>query len=184
MEDSEFFLKIDAMLSETLSTRQIKVICDNFKENINKHVDEPLASLKFKEKGEEIVRMFLEMNQHIFLSKCKDVSSEYKFIKNGKELSYEINTDIGNKSEAGDVEIEFERDEKSSGIDATKAEYWISYFPHLNQIWLIKVKKLKELIETNKETIGIYEKSGESNTKAYILNREEFGSYFKIVNVC
>lgn len=196
MENSEFFNSVDSMLNETLSKKSLKDICEDFKEevttNMGKYVDDYKTSLKMGEKGEAIVRLFLENIGYIFISNCTDISHDYKFIKGGKEVGFEIKTDVGHKRknekdeiyETGNMAIEYECRGNSSGISVTKADFWISYFPHLNQIWLIKTEKLKDVIRANKDTIKKIE-GGDTNsrTKMFLLNREKFKSEFRVAEV-
>lgn len=198
MGDSEFFSNVDIMISEKLIIKSLKDICTEFEkevtENRGKYINDFKLSLSMGEKGENIVRKFLENKDYIFLSKCEDISHDYKFIKNGKEYIFEIKTDAGhirnNKQtgelyETGNMAIEYESRGKPSGIKATKAEFFITYYPLLNELWLMKTAKLKELIKENEETIKKVEDAGDSNsnTKIYLLKRDKYKSKFSIANL-
>lgn len=184
------------MLVETLSVKPLKEICEAFKEevttNMGKYVDDYKSSLKMGEKGEVIIRRFLENLGYVFISKCTDNSHDYKFVKGGKEVGFEIKTDVGHKRknerdeiyETGNMAIEYECRGKASGISVTKADFWISYFPHLNQAWLIKTEKLKDIIRTNNKTLKRTEGGDtDSRTKMFLLNREKFQPEFRVTNV-
>jgi hypothetical protein len=198
MENLEFFNSVDSMLCETLSKKQLKEFCEDFEKEVEanngKYANDFKLALKMGETGERIVRMFLENLGYVFLSKCVDISHDYKFLKDGKEFVFEIKTDVGhyrlNKKtdkfyDTGNVAIEFECRNKPSGIDATKADFFVTYFPRLNEIWLIKTNKLRKLIEDNKDNIIDTENSGddESNTRLHLLKRKKFKPEFRVTNL-
>ena len=60
----------------------------------------------------------------------------------------------------------------------TKADWWVNTFHYLNELWFIKVSNLKKLIKENdfKQT----EQSGDdgSNTRGYLIPREQFKENF------
>jgi hypothetical protein len=196
MNDIEFFSKVDTMLSETLTVKSLEELCAEITEEVTKnkgkYVDNFKLSLALGEQGERVVRKFLESLGYTFISKSEEISHDYKFIKDGKEYMFEIKTDGGhirpNKKtgelyETGNMVIEYESRGKNSGIAATKADFFVTYYPQLNEIWLIKTEKLKDLLRENKDslkrTIG-----GDSNseTKMFLLNREKFKNNFRITN--
>jgi hypothetical protein len=181
MENLEFFNSIDSMLNETLSKKPLKEICEAFKEDVvsnrDKYVDDSNLALEMKETGESIVRMFLENLGYVFLSKCEDISHDYKFLKGGKEFVFEIKTDV----DTDNMAVEYECRGKKSGIAATKADFFITYYPQLNEIWLIKTEKLKELIRKNKDTIKKIDTA--DGIKLFLLKRDKYKPEFRITNV-
>jgi len=197
MEDLEFFTNIDNMLSETLSTKTVSELCTELEKDIklNKgsYINNFESALSMGEKGESIVRKFLENLGYIFLSKCEDISHDYKFLKNGKEYIFEIKTDVahlfedektGSLRDTGNMAIEYESRGKKSGISVTKADFFVTYYPQINEIWLIKTEKLKDIIRENKDTIKKVENAGDtnSNTKLFLLKRETYKTNFRIAN--
>lgn len=196
MKDLDFFTSVDNMLSETLTVKSLEDLCIEIDEEVTKnkgkYVDNFPLSLALGEQGERVVRKFLESLGYTFLSKSEEISHDYKFIKNGKECMFEIKTDgahirpnkeTGELYETGNMVVEYESRGKASGIAATKAEFFITYYPQLNEIWLIKTEKLKDLIRENKDTIRktVGGDSG-SNTKMFLLNRERFKKEFRVTN--
>jgi hypothetical protein len=57
------------------------------------------------------------------------------------------------------------------------------YFPYLKEAWFITVNELKELISKN--NFKLSENSGDidSETKGYLLPRNEYFNNFKVINV-
>ena len=198
IKNEELFSNIDAMIKNTLEVKTIKEICNELErevsENKGKYVNNFKLALEMGENGEKIVRKFLENLGYIFLSKCEDISHDYRFLKNGKEYVFEIKTDVAHMREdkltkeirdTGNIAIEYESRGKNSGIAATKADFFVTYYPHLNEIWLIKTEKLKNLIRENKETIKKVENAGDSNsnTKLFLIKRDKFKDQFRVTNV-
>lgn len=197
MEDLEFFSKVDTMLSETLTVKPIEEMCKELTRELEENRGKCIGNYKYSSiiggKGERIVRTFLENLGYVFLSQCKDISHDYIFLKNGKEQMFEIKTDSAHMREnkdktdffdSGNMAIEYECRGKKSGILATKADFFVTYYPHLNEIWLIKTKKLISLLTENKDTIKKIENAGDegSNTKLCLLKREDFKEHFRIAN--
>lgn len=185
------------MLEETLSKKTLNELCEEFETEIKgsqgKYKNDFNFALKMGEDGEKVVRAFLESLDYIFLSKCEDINYDYKFLKGGKEYIFEIKTDIahlfldektGNMRDTGNLVVEYESRGKKSGISATKADYFVTYFPQINEIWLIKVDKLKEMIREHNSEIRRVENAGDkdSNTKIFLISREKYKTHFRIAN--
>jgi hypothetical protein len=45
--------------------------------------------------------------------------------------------------------VEFKCRGKASGIETSKAKWFVTYFKYLNEIWFITTKNLKTLISNN-----------------------------------
>ena len=178
MEDLEFFSKVDTMLSETLTVKTIEEMCKEFTDELKENNPKTTT---IEDKGERIVKKFLENLGYVFLSKSKDISCDYIFLKNGKEQMFEIKTEV---IDAENINIEYQSKGENSGIAATKADFFVTYYPHINEIWLIKTEKLKSIIRENKSTIKKVENTSDEgiNTKSFSLKREEFKEHFRITN--
>jgi hypothetical protein len=152
------------------------------------------------EAGERIVMRDLELQGYRFISDNKDNKYDLVVEQDGNKSTIEVKTDeycippkeiklpSGAKvtvegRDNGNLFVEFECRGKASGIDVTQAEWFITYFKHLNQIWYIKTEELRELIK--KENLKIFEKSGDagSNTKGYEIPRDKYKNYFMIREV-
>jgi hypothetical protein len=165
------------------------------KEDYNFNVD-----LNDGEKGEQIIVNFLEKHNFKLQNDNKDNKYDLRMINNeGKLTTFEIKTDVycypetfreingrniripGN--DTGNIFIEKECRGKLSGISVTKANWFVTYYPYLNQAWFIKTNKLKKLIDENE--LYLTENSGDigSNTKGYLINRELFKNHFKIQKI-
>ena len=99
------------------------------------------------------------------------------FSKKKGYRTYEIKVDrISWKT--SNVAIEYMNNNKNSGINTTKADYYIYFCLHQNldtyDVYKIKTKKLKKIIENNKcksINCGDYKKSKIYLVKKYLLNK-------------
>ena len=133
------------------------------------------------EEGEQIVMRDLERLGCEFLRDNKD--NQYDLIvktKSGKERTFEIKTDVYCKSDwdTGNLFVEFECRGKSSGINVTKAEYFVTYYKHLKEIWYIKTKDLLKLIYQNNIEIKEFAGDAGSGTKGVLVNRYKYKEHF------
>jgi hypothetical protein len=154
--------------------------------------------------GENLFKQYLiKYKKLTFLRKSeepKDLKKwDFEFLFNDKIFRYEIKTDVFihrgkfvklkrwnkeiwiNGRDTGNIFIEFYCRGVESGISSTIADIWVNIFFHLNEIWIIPVDVLKNLISEN--DFKVSEECGDigSNTKGYLIPREEFRSYFKVV---
>jgi len=134
------------------------------------------------EEGERIVLTDLESMGGTFISDNKDNRYDLLISKNGKEITYEIKTDVlcSPSYDTGNIFLEYECRGKTSGIMVCQADWFVTYFKHFNELWYIKTKDLLNLIET--ESLRSVGNSGDegSNTKGYLLSRHKYKSHFKI----
>jgi hypothetical protein len=69
--------------------------------------------------------------------------------------------------------VEFKCRGKASGIETSKAKWFVTYFKYLNEIWFITTKNLKTLISNNefyiiKMVVILVE------THGYLIKRNKF----------
>jgi hypothetical protein len=144
--------------------------------------------IELGEDGERTVRFDLESVGGKFIGDNKDNSHDLimempiRSISEYKLVSYEVKTDVFCRPDldTGNIFIEFESRGKESGISVTKAEWFVTYFKHFNEIWYIKSNKLRQLISENK--FKTHNDSGDlgSNTKGYLIPRYQFKKFFKV----
>lgn len=131
------------------------------------------------EEGEQEIVNYLKTLGFTYISDNKDNKYDLLMEYNGREITYEIKTDIYPR-DTGNLAIEVECRGKPSGIYITEADYFVYYFKHIGEIWNIKVSKLKHLLKHG--NFYLSENSGDkySNTKLYLLRKSVVKPYFKV----
>ena len=134
------------------------------------------------ERGEDIIINHLISLGFSFLNKNHDYRYDYKMSYNNNIITYEQKTDIYPKN-TGNLVVEFECRGKASGLSVTQADYFITYFAHFGEIWVIKTEDLKKLITYLKP--HVMKNSGDkgSNTKLYRLKKSRIRKFFRVHNI-
>lgn len=148
------------------------------------------------EKGEDVIKEELKSKGFKFIDNNKDSKYDLKMEFNSKIITFEVKTDVWcvpgrylqmsfgkiwvEAKDSGNLFIEYQSWNRPSGIAVTNAKVFIYYFPYLKEYWTIRTSDLKKLIADNnfRET----KDSGDlnSDTKGYLIPREEFKEHFKI----
>lgn len=138
--------------------------------------------LKLGNDGEDVVIQFLQSKGCVYDSSNNDNQYDIKMVKNNKIISYEVKTDVkcAPLFDTGNIFIEFESRNKPSGISTSKAQWFVTYFLYLNELWFIKTNKLKQLITEN--NFQIFYDAGDvgSATHGYLIKRKDFKKYFNV----
>lgn len=152
-----------------------------------------MANLDFKKdlilgnEGEQVIIDFLKKKGLIYVESNNDNKFDLKMIKNGVSVDYEVKTDVlcSPKKDTGNMFIEFKCRNKASGIETTKAEWFVTYFKHLNEAWFIKTNKLKALLANKDNYFRIIETAGDvgSNTHGYLVNRKKYKEHFHVCEI-
>jgi len=133
------------------------------------------------EKGEICMGRFLRQRfGMVYQDKLFNKDYDLAFLYKNKTYTYEVKTDLLCKpgNDTGNMAIETESRGKLSGINATSADYYIYFFPYLNEVWIIETEKLKTLIDDNNFRLINGGDKG-SNTKFYLLPKTKFKDHFK-----
>lgn len=143
------------------------------------------TDLKLGNDGESVIINFLESKGCTYVDSNNDNKYDLKMVTKGKETTYEIKTDvkIAPVYDTGNIFIEYESRGKSSGISVTQADWFVTYFKYLKEIWFIKSKTLKELISEYK--FPIFYDAGDvgSATHGYLIKRKDFKKYFHVCKI-
>lgn len=153
--------------------------------------------------GEFMAKQYLEQKGLKFIRESEDKSElkkwDLEYEHKNKLYRYEVKNDVyiipSRKLEVqslgttinvpgrdtGNIFIEYHSRNVPSGISTTTADYWMNFFFHLNELWIIDVNKLKHLIENNDYVTS--EESGDfnSHTKGYLIPRNQYRENFKVV---
>jgi len=147
-----------------------------------------MANLNFRQdlklgiEGEQHIVEFLEYKGLTHVDSNNNNKYDIKMLKEGKEITYEIKTDVICKPEkdTGNIFVEFHSRGKDSGISVTQADWFVNYFPFLNEIWFIKSNDLRQLINNN--NFRVIKNAGDigSATHGYLIPRRQFKEHFNI----
>ena len=143
------------------------------------------TDLKLGNDGEHVIINFLESKGCNYVDSNNDNKYDLKMITNGKETTYEIKTDvfIAPIYDTGNIFIEYESRGKASGISVTQADWFVTYFKYLKEIWFIKSETLKQLISENE--FPVFYDAGDvgSETHGYLIKRKDFKKYFHVCTI-
>jgi hypothetical protein len=142
--------------------------------------------IEIGEAGEGIVRLDLESVGGKFIGDNKNNTHDLvmempKRNDDGYNMvSYEIKTDVFCRPDldTGNIFVEFESRNKSSGVVVSKADWFVNYFKHFREIWYIKTDELRELIKSNNFKTTEFSGDLNSNTKGYLIPRYQFKKHF------
>jgi len=139
------------------------------------------------EQGEQVVVEDLKKFGIKFISDNKDFRYDVIMEKDGKQVTYEIKTDVFctrlYNNDTGNMFIEFFSRGKPSGITVTEADWFVMHYKYLKEIWYIKTEHLKYLITQNEFFISEHSGDQGSNTKGYLIPRKKFQDKFIVRTV-
>ena len=148
-----------------------------------------MANYNFKtdlilgEEGESVVVGYLESRGATLITDNKDNRFDIKMTYKGVTKHYEIKTDVfcTPKRDTGNMFIEFECRGKASGVLVSQADWFVTYFPHLNEMWFITTQELKDILNTH--YLPMTSQSGDkgSNTRGFLLPRNTYREHFKVI---
>jgi len=111
---------------------------------------------------------------------------DLKFDNGVNVFTIEVKTDRYErfKGYTGNLFIEMRCNDKPSGLRATKADYLIYYLPDLEQMWMIRVNKLKWLFKKIGHKLNRRGRSGDKGrVVGYLLPRSKFRRFFKVKKI-
>lgn len=141
--------------------------------------------LKDGHDGETIIKLFLEQKGWKFLNSNHNNKYDIKMTKDNKEMTYEIKTDVycTPTQDRGNLFVEFECRGKDSGILVTEADWFVTLFPALREVWFIKPQDLRDLIETESFRQTMFSGDSGSNTRGYLINRKKYREKFHVYTI-
>jgi hypothetical protein len=141
-----------------------------------------IKDLKLGNEGEEKLAEYLTTKGSEYIDSNKDNRYDIKMLKNDKEITYEVKTDVkcAPLFDTGNIFIEFESRGKASGISVTESDWFVTYFLYLGELWFIKSKDLQALINTH--DFPKFYNAGDigSETHGYLIKRKDFKKYFHV----
>jgi hypothetical protein len=150
-----------------------------------------MANLNFKtdlilgNEGEQSLVEYLTTKGLSFVDSNDDNRYDIKMLKNNKEVTYEVKTDVkcAPLFDTGNIFVEYESRGKASGISVTQADWFVTYFLYFDELWFIKSETLKQLINTN--DFPKFMNAGDigSETHGYLIKRKDFKKYFHVCKI-
>jgi len=139
------------------------------------------------ELGEQIIASFFNkkfgLEDIIFRGEGKEW--DFKGIKQGKEISFEVKTDryeYFTKERTYNMFIEISCSGKPSGILSSKAEHFVYYYPDFEEFYIIPMDELRLLVIN--EDIERAELSGDGGrTEGFLVHRNLFKDKFKVYKI-
>ena len=97
------------------------------------------------------------------------------------EVSLEIKTDVLVKPgrDTGNMFIEYHSRGKPSGISTCTADFFVTYFKHLGEVWVIPTQDLKFLVTVDKFREVTNAGDAGSGTCGYLVPRMKYREHFK-----
>jgi hypothetical protein len=155
-------------------------------------IGEGMARQYFEQIGGEFIRESEEKNEEL---KKFDFEISLKYVKwlievktdtycipkrylENKETGLKI---VANGRDNGNMFVEFSSRKNDSGIISTESDLWVNIFHHYNEIWIIRVSKLREIIKNNNFEIFYNAGDRNSETHGYLIPRELFREHFEVV---
>jgi hypothetical protein len=97
--------------------------------------------------------------------------------------SIEIKTDVYQR-DTGNMFIEYSSRGKLSGISVSKADVFLTYFKHFNEVWAIGTKDLRRLIMNNEFRRVTNAGDAGSKTGGFLIPRMKYVEHFiRYVNI-
>lgn len=150
-----------------------------------------MANLNFEQdltlsnEGVKVLINFLEKKGGIFIGENHD--NKYDLVFEFRKIlkTYELKTDFkcAKGFDTGNLFIEFQSRNKPSGISTSQADWFVTYFIYLDELWFIKTSDLKELIKNNEFPTFLDAGDINSATHGYLIKRKNFREKFKVYNV-
>lgn len=146
------------------------------------------SDLEDGELGERVFASYMVKKEGFELIKYnKDIDYDILMSKNGLEVMLEVKCDRYEHFKnviTDNIFIEVRCSNKPSGIMATKANIFVYFFPDQESAYLIKVDKLKELLNTRPDIFRRAEQSGDDGRViGYLINKKNYGYLFKILYI-
>lgn len=146
----------------------------NFNEKFNK-------DLNRGESGEKVIgNYFKSIGWSVKYNPNKNADYDLMIKKGDKIISLEVKTDeYYLKRKTNNMVFEVSCNGKPSGINSTKADYYIYYFPAENLFYLSSIKTIRSILPLCITTMG-----GDKNlSKLYLVDRTEWCDKFKIIEI-
>lgn len=143
-----------------------------------------LIQNKFNEQlsqGQKYERLCLEYLEYDAVEHMSGYFKEYDLVikKEGKGTKIEVKSDR-QASRTGNLAIEYECNNKPSGITSTEADFWIYFIVHpdRDECYIIPTEKLREIVKTCPKVRG----GDGMRSKMFLVNKERVKLFLREKN--
>lgn len=146
--------------------------------------DKFYADLSQGELGERVIASYFLIRGKFNKIEFRGAGKEYDLKCHNGDVAttFEIKTDryeFTHGKETGNLFIETSCNKKPSGINASKADYYVYYYPDREEFYLMPLPELRLFLLNNK--IHIQELCGDGErVEGYLLNRDVCKKAFKV----
>ena len=133
------------------------------------------------EAGEDVIAKYFN-NRGWRTKSNPNKNSDYDIIllKNNKIIRLEVKTDeYYKKLRTNNMVFEVSCNGKPSGLNSSKAHYYVYYFPEEKMAYIASISKIKSIIGQCITVMGGDKKA----SKLYLVDRTIWGEHFKIINI-
>lgn len=130
---------------------------------------------------EKVINFFIETQGYKLERRNNTIDYDFELSFNGTTYTYENKTDFF--EDTGNIAIEFECRGKASGINATKADYFTTYFDKSGELWKISCRNLRALIKKINPRTTQYSGDKGSRTRLYLIPKNQVKHNFQIYNL-
>jgi len=148
--------------------------------------------IKKNEKVEIFIANFLSTEGMKVLEINKKKNDEFDFLvedKDGNIKTIELKTEdrnIKKEKDTGNLYVEFECNDKPSGISTSKSDLYMFYLINIGELWRIDTPKLKHILFLHKSfKISPYSGDPNNRTRAILVPRTigQIKEQFEIIDV-
>lgn len=137
--------------------------------------------------GEKIVAEYLcQRNNWTIIKRNNDIKYDFMLWTDEGKRTWEVKTDMYEvyRGITNNMVLETKCRGKLSGISATKADYFIYYYPQWQIMYEIELKELRHLMTTRGDLFWYKENIGDDGmASGFLANRFKMMPYFKIYNL-
>lgn len=132
--------------------------------------------------GERYVAHCLKKNDYQIVKFNDNSDYDILALYKGNEKSFEVKTDLYEYYKevvTNNLFIEVMCNGKMSGVNSSKADYFVYFLPHISEMYMIKMDELRKLLRERG-----FRRSSQSGDRGkvtgYLINRDEAKEWFKV----
>lgn len=132
--------------------------------------------------GERYVAYCLKKNDYQIVKFNDNSDYDILTLYKGNEKSFEVKTDLYEyykNCKTNNLFIEVMCNGKMSGINSSKADYFIYFLPHISEMYVISMSELRRLLR-EKGFRRSCQSGDNGKVTGYLIDRDEAKEWFKV----